>query len=59
MTEKFRVRGIGRRNLLHAFLALPFLLALRSGPPIQTGTEGSPDDIVEIDGWILRRSDLS
>lgn len=59
MTEKFRIRGVGRRNLLQALLALPFLLSLRSGPPIQTENERPSDDIVEINGWILRRSDLS
>ena len=59
MTEKFHICGTGRRNLLQAFLALPFLLTLRSGPPVQTENEGQSEDIVEINGWILRRSDLS
>lgn len=60
MTEKIRNRGIGRRNVVHVFLALPFLFALRGGrPSMSQAREGSPDDIVEVNGWILRRSDLS
>lgn len=60
MSEKIRIRGIGRRNFVQAFLALPFLVALRGGrPSIQVERAGSSDDIVEVNGWILRRSDLS
>lgn len=44
---------IGRRGLLAALLAVPFVaLLLRRMRP--TGSV----DIVEVDGWILKRSDI-
>ena len=44
----------GRRRFLKAlFLALPALAIFRHVRPTRH------DDIVEVDGWILKRSDLA
>lgn len=59
MTVKTHARGIGRRSLLRVLLALPLAFAFRGPRPEQSADEGKPDDIVEINGWILLRSDLS
>lgn len=59
MTDKIHLRSFGRRGLLQGLLALPVLLAFRGARPAPAKKVGQPDDIVEISGWILRRSDLS
>ncbi len=47
-------RVLRRRTLMKALLALPAFSILRNlVPPTQT------DETVEIDGWILKRSDLA
>lgn len=46
---------ISRRALLQALLALPVLSLFRKTPP----ENGDPDEIVEVDGWILKRRDLA
>jgi hypothetical protein len=43
-----------RRTILQALIALPALSLLRGKP---AGVD--PDEIVEVNGWILRRSDLA
>jgi len=59
MSDKTRPEGLRRRSVLQALFALPILLAFRGAWPARTRDGGAPDDIVEINGWILRRSDLS
>ncbi|MCO6051488.1 hypothetical protein NGM99_17015 [Mesorhizobium sp. RP14(2022)] len=47
-------RVLRRRTLMKALLVLPAFSILRNlVPPTQT------DETVEIDGWILKRSDLA
>jgi hypothetical protein len=47
-------RVLRRRTLVKALLAVPAWSLFRSvTPPAQT------DETVEIDGWILKRSDLA
>ena len=48
------VREMSRRAIVQALIALPALSLFRSRQPVVY-----PDEIVEIDGWILRRSDLA
>jgi len=60
MTDEIRPKGLRRRGLLKALLALPILLSFRPANPRRIADgEGAPDDLVEVNGWILRRSDLS
>lgn len=59
MTAKTHARGLGRRSLLRALLAIPLAFAFRGSQPVQPADDAKPDDIVEINGWILLRSDLS
>lgn len=59
MSDTIRPKSLGRRGLLRALLALPVVLAFRRTRPTQAAGAEAPDDIVEINGWILRRSDLS
>ena len=48
------MRKMSRRAIVQALIALPALSLLRSQPAVV-----DPDEIVEINGWILRRSDLA
>ncbi|WP_198021665.1 hypothetical protein [Mesorhizobium sp. WSM3224] len=48
------LRKMSRRAIVQALIALPALVLFRNQPAV---TE--PDEIVEINGWILRRSDLA
>ncbi|WP_181181319.1 hypothetical protein [Mesorhizobium sp. B1-1-5] len=48
------MRKMSRRAIVQALLALPALSLFRSQQPVVDA-----DDIVEINGWILRRSDLA
>jgi len=45
---------MSRRAIVQALIALPALSLLRSQPAVV-----DPDETVEINGWILRRSDLA
>ena len=51
----FVKKAISRRTLVRALFALPGLALLRGLPA--PGAENL-DEIVEVDGWILKRSDL-
>ncbi|MDX8458244.1 hypothetical protein [Mesorhizobium humile] len=48
------IRKMSRRAIVQSLLALPALSLFRSQQPV-----ADPDEIVEINGWILRRSDLA
>jgi hypothetical protein len=48
-------KTISRRLVAQALLALPALFLFRRLP----GPPADPDEIVEVRGWILKRSDLA
>ncbi|WP_181183501.1 MULTISPECIES: hypothetical protein [unclassified Mesorhizobium] len=48
------IRNLSRRTIVQALIALPALSLFRNQPAIVDA-----DEIVEINGWILRRSDLA
>ena len=48
------MRKISRRAIVQALIALPALSLFRNQPIV-----AEPDEIVEINGWVLRRSDLA
>jgi len=54
----FFVKKISRRAIVQALIALPALSLLRrrvdTEPP-----SADPNEIVEVNGWILKRSDLA
>lgn len=50
---------ISRRSIVRALIALPALSLFRNRPVLANPDEVGPDEIVEINGWILRRSDLA
>ncbi|TSE03572.1 hypothetical protein C1D09_026030 [Mesorhizobium intechi] len=61
-------RKMSRRTLVQALIAVPALSlfrkrpeadAARTGPSRGDPSPGDPDEIVEINGWILKRSDLA
>jgi hypothetical protein len=47
-------KKMSRRAIVQALMALPALSLFRGKPALV-----DPDEIVEINGWILRRSDLA
>jgi hypothetical protein len=47
-------KKMSRRAIVQVLMALPALSLLRGRPALV-----DPDEIVEINGWILRRSDLA
>ena len=58
-TERFGMtlfnKKISRRTIVQAVLALPALSLFRKMPePV-----ADPDEIVEVNGWILKRRDLA
>ncbi len=48
------MKRMSRRAIVQALIALPALSLFRNRPVV-----AEPDEIVEINGWILRRSDLA
>ena len=54
----FFIKKISRRTIVQALIAMPALQLFRklpdSDPP-----HADPDEIVEVNGWILKRSDLA
>jgi hypothetical protein len=50
---------MSRRAIVQALIALPALKLLGNQPAPANADEIDPDEIVEINGWILRRSDLA
>lgn len=49
----FFVKRMSRRAIVQALIALPALSLFRNQPVVD------PDEIVEVNGWILKRSDLA
>jgi len=47
------IKKMSRRTIVRALIALPALSLLRSQP-----AAADPEEIVEINGWILKRGDL-
>jgi hypothetical protein len=50
---------MSRRAIVQALIASPTLSLFRIRPALADPDEIDPDEIVEINGWILRRSDLA
>ncbi|MFC3326837.1 hypothetical protein [Mesorhizobium cantuariense] len=64
----FFIKKMSRRTLVQALIALPALSLFRKLPgadashadPSHTGaSRADPNEIVEVNGWILKRSDLA
>lgn len=64
----FLIKKVSRRTIVQALIALPALSLFRKLPdadPSQAGisradpSQEDPDEIIEINGWILKRSDLA
>ena len=56
----FFVKRISRRTIVQALMALPALSLLRRLPDTDTAPPFvDPNEIVEVNGWILKRSDLA
>ncbi|WP_136616096.1 MULTISPECIES: hypothetical protein [Mesorhizobium] len=69
----FFIKKMSRRAIVQALIALPALSLFRKLPdadashadpsradPSHTGaSRADPNEIVEVNGWILRRSDLA
>ncbi len=49
------IAKLSRRSLVQALLALPAFALIRKAPV----PAPDPDEIVEVNGWIVRRSDLA
>ena len=50
-------KKISRRTIVQALIALPALSLLRR--PDTEPPYADPNEIVEVNGWILKRSDLA
>ncbi|MDX8534624.1 hypothetical protein RFM41_25475 [Mesorhizobium sp. VK25A] len=53
------MKRMSRRAIVQALIVLPALSLFRSRTAPANPNEIDPDEIVEINGWILRRSDLA
>ncbi|WP_342634100.1 hypothetical protein [Mesorhizobium tamadayense] len=58
------MKRMSRRAIVQALIALSALPLFRNRPAVTNPNEIAPnaidpDEIVEINGWILRRSDLA
>ncbi|WP_198541013.1 hypothetical protein [Mesorhizobium sp. LCM 4577] len=53
------ISKMSRRAIVQALIALPALSLFRNQAASANPGEIDPDEIVEINGWILRRSDLA
>ena len=56
-------KKMSRRTLVRALIALPALSLFRKLPVADAADTGpsraDPNEIVEVNGWILKRSDLA
>lgn len=50
---------MSRRTIVQALIALPALSLFRNQPAVPGPDEIAPDEIIEVNGWILKRSDLA
>ncbi|MFD1987209.1 hypothetical protein ACFSOZ_32820 [Mesorhizobium newzealandense] len=59
----FFIKKISRRTIVQALMALPALSLFRNLPDADAShsdpTRADPNEIVEVNGWILKRSDLA
>jgi hypothetical protein len=59
----FFIRKMPRRMIVQALIALPALSLFRKLPEANAAQAGlsqvDPNEIVEVNGWILKRSDLA
>jgi hypothetical protein len=64
----FFIKNMSRRTIVQALIALPALSLFRklpdadaaySDPTRADPTWADPNEIVEVNGWILKRSDLA
>lgn len=59
----FFIKKMPRRMIVQALVALPALSLFRKLPEVDAAHAGpsrvDPNEIVEINGWILKRSDLA
>ena len=62
------IKKISRRTIVQALIALPALSLFRTLPDADAShsdptradpTRPDPNEIVEVNGWILKRSDLA
>ncbi|TPM99623.1 hypothetical protein [Mesorhizobium sp. B2-1-3A] len=56
-------KKMSRRTLVRAMIALPALSLFRklpeAGATDASQSQADPNEIVEVNGWILKRSDLA
>jgi hypothetical protein len=55
----FFIKKISRRTIVQALIAMPALQLIRRLPDSQGAHAENPDDIVMVNGWVLKRSDLA
>lgn len=59
----FFIKKMSRRALVQALIALPALSLFRTLPDADAShadrSLADPNEIVEVNGWILKRSDLA
>ena len=57
----FFIKKISRRTIVQALIALPALSLFRKLPDADASIHppADPNEIVEVNGWILKRSDLA
>ncbi|RVC47936.1 MAG: hypothetical protein EOS65_15805 [Mesorhizobium sp.] len=54
----FFINKMSRRAIVQALVALPALSLFRKQPVVDP-PNADPNEIVEVNGWILKRSDLA
>ena len=59
----FFIKRMSRRTIVQALIALPALSLFRKLPDAEAAqydpNQVDPNEIIEVNGWILRRSDLA
>ncbi|TIN31407.1 MAG: hypothetical protein E5Y31_02620 [Mesorhizobium sp.] len=57
----FFIKKMSRRAIVQALIALPALSLFRKLPDADAShpSRADPNEIVEVNGWILKRSDLA
>ncbi|WP_292491702.1 hypothetical protein [Mesorhizobium sp.] len=53
------IKKMTRRTIVQVLIALPALSLFRNQPPVPDLNQIDADEIIEVNGWILRRSDLA